>query len=238
MIAAHRRVVALLALACLLLVGCKTRAELVVKPDGSGTFTTIAEIENRLLEALGEEGDPFAQAERSAQDSPFPVETERYETADGRGIRASYSFSSIEELNERLASVDEEQRQSGLFQDGSIEVNDEGWHFEATGGAPGAEEQIPIDPDELAKLIDARFVVVLPGDEGENNADSTERVGEDSVRYEWVMTPGQSDVRLMAQSVLPPSLLERLAPFAAVLLVLLIIGGGVWIARKRSAAKT
>ena len=200
----RRRVrVPLLLLGTLLaLSACEVRADLVISEDGSGTFEYSIAIENDFLEAFGKgDRDLLAEMEEKAGETPFPVETERFETADGKGVRISYTFDSIPDLEQKMASG--EGKEGALITDAEITNSKVGWTFEAVGGGESPAGGVPIDADELAKIMDIRLSVTLPGPDPQGNADKTEVVG-DSARFTWNLPPGTSDITLKATTNYPP----------------------------------
>src|SRR5688572_11162902 len=86
-----------------LLAGCRTETVLVINEDGSGTFTSEIEMENRYYELLAQEGDPIQGLEDNAKNASFPVTTERLDTDKTKGLRASFEFSDIEDMKAKFA---------------------------------------------------------------------------------------------------------------------------------------
>lgn len=185
----------------LLLAGCEIRADLVIAEDGSGTFVYSIAIENEYLEMFGQGGrDLLDEMEAKAQTTPFPVTTSRFETEDMRGVEISYDFDSIEDLEEKMASG--EGSEGALITEARITNTEAGWTFEALGGQETGSGDIPLDPAELAEIMDIRLSVTLPGPSPAGNADRTQVVG-DSARFTWNIPPGKSNLALEASTNYP-----------------------------------
>lgn len=186
----------------LVLSACEVRADLVITEDGSGTFEYSIAIENEFLEAFGKgDRDLLAEMEEKAEDTPFPVETERFETDDSKGVRISYAFDSIRDLERKMAAG--EGREGALLTNAEITNSKAGWTFDAVGGGESPAGDIPIEADELAKIMDIRLSVTLPGPDPRGNADKMEVVG-DAARFTWDLPAGMSDITLEASTNFPP----------------------------------
>lgn len=224
-------------LVLLLLAGCRTETVLVINEDGSGTFTSEIEMENRYFELLAQEGDPIQGLEDNAKNASFPVTTERLDTDKTKGLRASFEFSDIEDMKAKFAELNnaDEQGAPALWADATIEETDTGWVLEAeqSGGFGGEESEQIFDPEELDKILDSKTTVTLPGPKGEHNA--TEAVENDgSTTFTWDLNPATA-TELSAHTVFPESLFDKLlGPLGlGILVVLIVIGAFVWFLRKR-----
>jgi len=231
-----------LALCLLVMSGCRTLTILVVNEDGSGTFTTEIEMENRYFKLLAQEGDPIAALEQNAANASFPVETERLDTDKTKGLRASFEFSDIEDMKEKFAELNtSETGGSTLFADATIGEEDTGWVFEAAqegagAGGEGATEEI-LDPEELKEILDAQVQVTLPGAKGETDAtETTEAEGDDgkATTFVWELSPGVAQ-EFTANTLIPDSLWEKLlGPLGAGIVGgLMLIGVAAWLLKKR-----
>jgi hypothetical protein len=225
-----------------LLAGCRTETVLVINEDGSGTFTSEIEMENRYFQLLAQEGDPIQGLENNAKNASFPVTTERLDTDKTKGLRASFEFSDIQDMKAKFAELNnaDEQGASALWADATIEETDTGWMIEAeqSGGFGGEESEQVFDPEELDKILDSKTTVTLPGPKGENNA--TEAVEHDgSTTFTWDLNPATA-TELSAHTVYPESLLDKLlGPLGlGILGGLVVIGGAVWFLRKRGSKPT
>lgn len=231
----------LLSLCLLVLSGCRTLTVLVVNPDGSGTFTSEIEMENRYFRLLAQEGDPIAALEENAASASFPVETERLDTERSKGLRATFEFTDIDDMKEKFAELNtEETGGSTLFADATIGEEDTGWVFDAQqeGGSEAEATEEFLDPEELKKIIDASVQVTLPGAEGDTNATEV-TVDDDSTTFIWELDPG-SAAQLSAHTLIPHSLFEKLVgPLGAGILGgLVLIGVAVWWLKKRGKPST
>ncbi|MEA2451699.1 MAG: hypothetical protein QOG04_409 [Actinomycetota bacterium] len=229
------------ALLLVLLASCRTETVLVINEDGSGTFTSEIEMENRYFQLLSQEGDPIQGLEDNAKNASFPVTTERLDTDKTKGLRASFEFSDIEDMKAKFAELNnaDEQGASALWADATIEETDSGWMFEAeqSGGFGGAESEQVLDPEELDKILDSKTTVTLPGPKGENNA--TEAVESDgSTTFTWDLNPATA-THLSAHTVYPESLLDKLlGPLGLGILGGLILIGGAFFFMKRRTPDT
>ena len=204
------RLLVLLLLALVLFTGCKTRTQITFNEDGSGTFTSSLELDDRELRLLSEQGDPIEQLVANAESVSFPVDVERTETGNTQGFIATFRFSDIEDMKAKLAELNQEgDSSSTLFKDAQISEDDDGWTFVAQSGvaAPEGSEEF-IDPEELSKLIDAHVQVTMPGPEGENNATTVEG-SEESTTFVWQINPG-TEIELRAATVFPDTLWDKL----------------------------
>lgn len=229
-----KRVLAGVAL-LLLLAGCRTETILVIEEDGSGTFTSEVEIENRYIKLLSEEGDPIEALQANAENVSFSVETERFATDNSEGLRASFEFSDVEDMKAKFAELNTGQDgSSALFADATIQEDTNGWMFEAAQpGGLGAEAEQIISPEELRKVLDSSVQVTLPGRAGDNNATKVSG-SSGATTFAWELVPGTA-AQLSARTVIPDSLLEKLlGPLGLGILGGLVVIGVVLVLVKRT----
>ena len=219
----------------LLLAGCRTDTILVIEKDGSGTFTSEVEIENRYMELLSQEGDPIEALQANAENVSFPVDTEQFSSDNSRGLRASFEFSDVDDMKAKFTELNTGQEGSStLFADATIEEGDNGWVFEASQpGGLGAEAEQIISPEELRKVLDSSVEVTLPGTAGDNNATEVS-ASEGATTFVWELSPGTA-AQLSAHTVIPDSLLEKLlGPLGLGILGGLVVIGGALVLLRRS----
>ncbi len=215
-------VVAVLAL---LLSSCQIRQEIRFNADGSGTAIATVGIDKNCPPLGTEKGcsepaqrllggkGPVAHAEASAKSLPFHVRIEPFETGPAfsgpaeTGYSLSFDFASIEDLKRKLAPeppTGQPQTSPFEFSGMTFEANREGgftfttkltYTAEASAWAgSGGQQGGP-----------KSFAVVLPGAEGENNADVVQRV-QGGTRFQWY-SPGQLQASTCSRSPcggLPP----------------------------------
>jgi len=225
-----------LAAAVLLLAlsACEMKAELVVHKDGSGTMTYVVSLDKKFLNAV--KGDPFAKARRHAELMTFPVRTKSFETKKEKGIRATFAFKDLGDLQRKLHSLDTSEDGSGAFVFSKLAVvnEDHDWRLRGTSGDPkiGLGES-PVNLAQLEKQFDIRFVATLPGHRKETDAPNVKVVRkDDSTRFEWQVPPGKGDLNLFATTSTWrfPWLLAAAAAFGAIVLSV----GTWWLRRRRS----
>lgn len=222
-----KRLIPAIAALTLLLASCDLRAELHVNDDGSGTFGFAFLIDQALLDQLpGAEANPTAEFGEQFADSPVPFTVEEISEGGSTGVRASFAFSSLEDLNAKLNLLAESEGQApGAFGDDfRLEREGDGWVFEATGESVGDEfasgfnegfnEAAPpggfgsddpfsadFNPEMLAELFDFSFRVTLPGTAGSHNATRTVDAG-GATTYVWdVDLTSTEPLRMSAHSV-------------------------------------
>jgi hypothetical protein len=223
----------------LLLAGCRTETILVIEEDGSGTFTSEVEIENRYIKLLSQEGDPIEALQNNAENVSFPVETELFDTDTAKGLRASFDFSDVDDMKAKFVELNTGQDgSSALFADATIEEGDNGWIFEASQpGGLGAEAEQIISPEELRKVLDSSVEVTLPGPAGDNNATEVSE-SNGATTFAWELVPGTA-AQLSAHTVIPDSLLEKLlGPLGLGILggLVLIVAAFILVKRTRKPA--
>ena len=222
-----KRLILAIAALTLLLASCDLRAELHVNGNGSGIFGFAFLIDQALLDRLpGAEADPAAEFGRQFADSPVPFTVEEISEGGSAGVRASFAFSSPDDLNTKLNALAASEGQApGAFGDDfRLERDGDGWVFEATGesvgdefasgfnegfdqaapeGGFGSDDPFSADfnPEMLAGLFDFSFRVTLPGTAGSHNATRTIDGG-GATTYVWDVDLTSTDpLRMSARSV-------------------------------------
>jgi len=186
------------ALLALLLSACQVRQEIRFNADGSGTASITVGIDKDCQplggvgcdqlarRLLGGEG-PVANAETNAESLPFDVRVEPFESgppesAPETGYTLSFDFTSLEDLEQKLAP----ESATGNSQTSAFEIvgmafarNVDGG-FTFTAELEGATVTTRYDGgtsyyhyDDLQEMS---FAIVLPGGDGEHNADVSESV--------------------------------------------------------------
>ncbi|MEA2516800.1 MAG: hypothetical protein QOG16_638 [Actinomycetota bacterium] len=226
-----------LAIAALVLSGCKIEQGIAFNEDGSGSFTYLVGIDKGILADLGVES-PYEGVKQQVEEKGFPVELERYETPDLSGFRLSFEFTTVDDLVEKLKG-EEGQAGQQTIQELDLEQGDDGWKLTGAVGAPnlGAGAEMPIDVSELEDRLDMEFSVSMPGAPRDTNADSV-REEEDATTFVWTLTPGQSGREISATTELPGSFPTALVAGAG--LGSLVIAAVIWllVRRKRQDASS
>jgi hypothetical protein len=223
----------------LLLSACQVRQEIRFNADGSGTASLTVGIDKDCQplggvgcdpvaqRLLGGEG-PVANAETNAESLPFDVRVEPFESGpDGRGPETGYTlsfdFASLEDLEQKLAP----ESATGNSQTSAFEIvglafarnGDGGFTF--TAELEGATVTTRYDGraeyyhyDDLQEMS---FAIVLPGGEGEHNADVSESV-DGRTRFQWNFeNPGTDPPRQLQASTCSKGACRRWTPIPLVL---------------------
>jgi hypothetical protein len=236
--------------AVVLLTGCRIEvvAELDLRDDGSGTAVLDLFLDRELLDLLDELDvdavDEVEAAVEAADDWDLDIEVEGFEGLRLRLVHEGPDpAGALGELSAGLAPED-----PGLRTDLRIELDqsDQGSDELGLAGivelgaphAPGAvdEDGGPLGPDraELERLmrdhVASALVVTMPGTLQRHNADRAEEAV-----LVWDL-PVDQQVEVAATSQVSPLPVSRelLLAGAGVLLVL-ALGGVVWVVRRRSA---
>jgi hypothetical protein len=225
-----------LAIVAIAMPGCKIRQTVAFNDDGSGTFTYLVGIEKDVLDDLGVD-DPYERVRQQVEERDFPVELERYETADLTGFRLSFEFESVEDLKDKL-NVGENPSGNGqqTIQEIALEMGNDGWDLSGAVGAPSLDsgEDLPIDVSELEERLDMEFSITMPGEPGDSNADDVQPE-EDSTTFVWALAPGQSGSEIAAATKLPESFPVLLVVGAGLAALMIAVVIWVLIRRRRPA---
>jgi hypothetical protein len=187
--------------AVLVLAGCNLASHIVVRPDGSGTYSVVVTVED----GTGDAGQAlYASVKASAAKSKVPLPVERYSAGKESGAKISYAFRSLADLKAeaaRLAAVG-----SGL---GGVDITRDGtgWHFSASSAEglvrpPGSAAGSPggiIDPSQLGGLITLSVIVELPGSPAESNATAVTH-GTTTSTFTWALPVGREATPLEAST--------------------------------------
>lgn len=194
------------AVLALLISACRIEQEIRFNADGSGTASVTVGIEEQCLTGpmecsekakrlLGGEG-PVAQAKADAESLPFDVRVVPFDRPGESGYTLSFDFSSLEDLEQKLAP----DPATGRSQTSAFDFS--GMTFEANGdgGFTFTAGSVPSRPRTVGGAV---FTIVLPGAEGEHNADIAEDT-ESGTRFQWrhMDVPGQ---QLQASTCSPGS---------------------------------
>jgi len=224
----------------LLLSACQVRQEIRFNADGSGTASLTVGIDKdcRPVGAvgcdlvaqrlLGGEG-PVANAEANAESLPFEVRVEPFESgppesAPETGYTLSFDFASLEDLEQKLAP----ESSTGNSQTSAFEIvgmafarnGDGGFTFSAElegatvttrGVYDGGASYYHYDD-----LQEMSFAIVLPGGEGEHNADVSERI-DGGTRFQWNFETGTDPPRQLQASTCSQDACRRWTPIPLVL---------------------
>jgi hypothetical protein len=237
----RRRLLAtLMALAAVVLLsGCEVKASLVLKDDGSGTFTYAVGIDKDFLARMEPGSDPLGSMRRNAEAQPYKVVLADYETDKLKGLRASFDFSNLDDLQQKLsANKRGAQGQTASASAFAFDVlglsrTKDGWKLSANAGvSTQANQQLPFDREQLRKLLDAEFSATLPGHAGATNA-ATVSYGKSGTTFSWNLLAGEGNLDLKAETT---SKKNGGFPAAAVAIpaVLVLAGLGTILMRRRS----
>lgn len=119
----------------LALASCEMRGELKVNSDGSGTMGIMFGIDRTLLALMPGGQDPFADAEKGFKDDPVSWKMERFSTDKLVGFRASFPFSSVDDLKAKMALLKDDSKSGSAFGELDIRKTATGWEFSATPGS-------------------------------------------------------------------------------------------------------
>jgi hypothetical protein len=239
-------VVAILALAALVLSGCRidVTAELDLRSDGSGTAVVDLELDRELLNLLSElDLDPVSEVEEAVAEQPdwdFDVQVER---GDGLRLRLEHAgddpAGALRELSAGLVEGD-----PGLFVDldvlvlGQDELEVVGTALMRPPQTPGAvdESGSPVGPGEsqlrsrTIEHVDAALIVTMPGDVRAHDADNAE-----GRTLRWELPVAQT-VEVLARSEAPGWPDEVIVIWVAAVLLVLAIAIFAWLLARRRRA--
>jgi len=232
-------------LAALALTGCiKTKVSMEIKPDGSGSVTTLigfpAAMMSMATEAAPELGqDPMQELEQMVKDQlGETVSFRRYTEGEYEWIEAAQSFANLDELAKIMTDgqgVEDfsAEKEETFFRDRYTLDFRMSLQNEQLGLDPatlqGAEELgLGLDP---AELFDVQVAARLPGRVAETNGTYNEETGE-------IVWSGSTSGVIEVHAVSEAWNLGNLAIIAgAAGLVVLILGGGVVFLLVRSSRK-
>ncbi|RNL81097.1 hypothetical protein [Nocardioides marmorisolisilvae] len=180
-----------------LLVGCQAGSDIVVQPDGSGTYSTIVTVDGPAGDAL------YTSAVKAAEKSGVPLKVAHYTSGTESGAKITCAFRSLDDLAAmatKLSGAD-----TGL---GGVKVSrgEDGWTFVATpdGGLnrPAGSTETgstggDIDAGKLGGLIHMSVQVELPGSPGVTNATAVTNTATTST-FRWNLEVGREASDLQA----------------------------------------
>jgi len=188
----------------LLLSACQIRQEIRFNADGSGTASVTVGIDrdcqplgtnqacsDRLERLLGGEG-PVANAQALAESLPFDVRIEPFESGPPEsavpeiGYIQAFDFASLEDLEQKMRP----DPTTGESQTDAFDIR--GMTFEPNGaGGFAFTAKISVPEGGPSTSWDkVSFAVVIPGEEGEHNADVAEE-DESTTRFQWNFEAGE-----------------------------------------------
>jgi hypothetical protein len=237
-------VAAVLALASLVLCGCRLDvvAELDLRADGSGTAVVDLELDRELLNLLADlDLDPVSEVEAAVAEQPDWDLDILVEPGDGLRLRLEHESDdpagALWELSAGLAEGD-----PGLLADLDVLVlgQDE---LEVVGTArltppatPGAvdESGAPVGPGQsqlrsrMRQHVDAALIVTMPGEVRAHDADTAQ-----DRTLRWELPVGES-VEVLARSEAPSWPDDVLVIWAAAALLVVALVAFAWfLARRR-----
>ena len=236
-------VAALLAVAALVLSGCRIEviAELDLRPDGSGTAVVDLELDRELLNLFSDlDLDPVAEVEAAVGEQPDWDLEVLVERGDGLRLRLEHRgddpAGALGDLSDGLVEGD-----PGLFSDLEVRVlgHDElelGGTVElAPPDTPGAidEDGEPVGPDEdelrslMIQQVGAALVVTMPGEVRAHDADDAR-----DRTLQWEL-PVAEPVEVLARSEASSWPENALVVWAAAGLLVVVIAAVVWLLIRR-----
>jgi hypothetical protein len=193
----RRAALAALAIPALLaLSACDAGSQIVVRPDGSGTFSTV------LTVAGSAAGDALYQSVAKAEaQSTVPLTVSQYSSGTESGAKISVPFRSLPDLTALGTSLGSSTGLAGV----AVTKAASGWTFVAhsdeglvrpPGSAPGAPGG-SIDASPMAGLVHMSVAVELPGAPGKTNASTATRSAT-TTRFVWTLAAGRAATDLRA----------------------------------------
>jgi len=167
---------------------CQIRQEIRFNADGSGTASVTVGIDKdcrplgtvdcdeKAQRLLGGEG-PVAQAKADAERLPFDVRVEPFESPTETGYTLSFDFASLEDLERKLAP----DPTTGRSQTSPFEFSGMAFQTNGDGGFTFTAESVL----SVSYGAEMWLAIVLPGGEGEHNADVAEGA-EGGTRFQWL----------------------------------------------------
>lgn len=198
----RRALLAVLAVAIFAATACDVASQIVVHPDGSGSYAIVITVPNGP-------GDPggalYRTAKAAVAHSTVPLAVAPYSAGGQDGARLSFTFRSLADLRAetaRLSSLGNGLGGVTVTRDGS------GWHFAATsssgpvappGQAPKGSTGGPINGSAIAQAMNIAVVLELPGLPGENNASAVTH-GATTTTFNWALPVGRPAMALQAST--------------------------------------
>ncbi|MDH3498981.1 MAG: hypothetical protein OEM97_02565 [Acidimicrobiia bacterium] len=183
-----RRILLLFVIAGFFLASCEARfdSNVVVNDDESGVVTIELALDDELRQLLEEQGgEQFLGFGDQLADVPEGWTSEEFTEGVFQGVRVSTEFGDFAELEVRLAGIDEQLGQSELsvpatFRTLGLSRDGDTFSFRADVGDAAAGLDALGDQEvgglDVAQIIDTiftiRFIVTLPGEIVQHNADS------------------------------------------------------------------
>lgn len=187
---------ALVVPALLALSACNAGSQIVVHPDGSGTFSTVMTVEGAAA------GDALYQSVAKAEaDSTVPLTVTHYTSGTESGAKIAVPFRSLTDLTALGTSLGSSTGLAGV----AVTKAASGWTFVAhsdeglvrppgsAAGAPGGS----IDGSQMAGLVHMSVAVELPGAPGRTNASTATRTAT-TTRFVWNLAVGRAATDLKA----------------------------------------
>ncbi len=222
-----KHLLAILALLSILVAGCRAevRVLLAVDESGAGAFTTEVAINDQLEDLINQLFGADSSGIIAELDLGLEGTSETRLEGDMTVYSTEVSFNDETEVQDASA---------GNFTEFSLVLNDEGTSFEATLDLAGELDltQFPVDPATIdPEALSAAFIVDLPGEPTEHNADEVLADG----RLSWDI-PFDGELYAFADTEYPSG------GFPWWLVLLLAISGGfalaVWLAAVRRDKRT
>lgn len=234
---------AFLALAALVLSGCRidVTAELALRADGGGTAVVDVELDRELLNLLADlELDPVGEVEQAVAEAPDWDLEILVERGDGLRLRLAHEgddpAGALWDLSTGLVEGD-----PGLFVDldvlvlGQDELEVVGTAAVRPPATPGAVDETgsPVGPGEsqlrsrMIEHVDAALIVTMPGEVRAHDADSAE---DRTLRWEL---PVAQSVEILARSEAPSWPDDTILIWAAAALLAVALTVLAWLLVRR-----
>ena len=193
-----RRRFALLSLgivAVLALCACNAGSQIVVQPDGSGTFSTVLTVEGTAGDAL------YQSVQKAESSSTVPLTVTRYTSGAESGAKISAPFRSLNDLTAIGKNLGSSAGLAGV----AVAKAKSGWTFVAhstdglvrpSGAATGSTGGV-IDGAQLAGVVHMSVSVALPGAPGKTNADTVTHTAT-TTTFVWKLAAGRTAEDLAA----------------------------------------
>jgi hypothetical protein len=183
-----------------LLAACNLTSRVVVRPDGSGTYSVNLTVPNGKTNA----GASLYKAVHTATShSNVPLQVAPYTAGDEGGAQLTFAFRSLADLEAESARL---AKLGGGLGGITVSRDQSGWHFatnlaQSLVAPPGQGANGPtggvINPSAFSSLIHLSVIVELPGAPAENNATAVTHSATTST-FNWVMTVGKPAPPLQA----------------------------------------
>jgi hypothetical protein len=183
------------------LAGCTIASKVVVRPNGSGTYSVVMSVPN----GSGNPGAAlYGALQKAAANSNVPLQVTKYAAGGESGGEATFAFKSLADLDAESARLASSAGGLGVI----IHRDGAGWHFSASSAQgliapPGASSKGvtggPIDGSALAAIARISVLVQMPGAPGENNATAVTHTAT-ATTFTWALSTARTASGLQAST--------------------------------------